>query len=92
MEHRLEVEATVYVLYQKVLFSPILFLIFQEYVPSFLKELKVNIARSFTPYSTASKSTLGMLHPTGIPSYTLVFGERLSKAEELMNFRNSTPS
>lgn len=76
MEHRLEVEATAYVLYEKVIFSPILFLIFQACVPSFLKELKVNVASSFTPYSTASKSTPGMLHLTGIPSsYTLIFRE-----------------
>lgn len=95
VEHRMEVEATVCVLYQKVILSPILFLIFQARVwfPFFLKELKMNIASSFTPYSTASKSTLGMLHLTGIPSsYTLIFNEGLSKAVELMSFRNTRSS
>lgn len=59
MEHGLDVEATVCVLYQKVIFSPILFLIFQAqvYFPFFLKELKMNIASRFTPDSTASKNT-----------------------------------
>lgn len=62
VEHRLDVEATVCVLYQKGIFSPILIQIFQArvYFPFFLKELRMNIASSFTASSTASKSTLGI--------------------------------